>query len=164
MGLQSIQKKSGGVNQRISNFATGSNAAKTIMLNRVPSPDAVAAIPKARPPSPFWVMGNPSNVVQTFAMVPGVFKRIAGTAPPVLAVPIIPANTYMATSGSHPKVNGMISVIAMTLPNPGITPNTTPSVVPRRIAPIIAGSPMFRKPASMASSNVNNSGREYLLY
>ncbi len=146
-----IQKKSGGVNQRIKSLATGNNAAKTTMLNRVPSPDAVAASPIARPPSPRLVIGKPSNVVHTFAIVPGVLSKIAGTAPPVLAVPMIPAKTYIATIGSHPKVKGMMSVIAITLPRPGITPNITPSNVPRQMAAMTAGSLMFANAAIIAS-------------
>ena len=120
------QKKSGGVKARSISSASGSRAASTTMLNRVPSPDAVAARPMARPPSPRRVIGKPSNVVHTLAIVPGVLSRMAGTAPPVLAVPMIPAKTYIATMGSQPNVNGRISVMAMTLPRPGITPNRTP--------------------------------------
>ena len=68
----------------------------------------------------------------------------------MLAVPIIPANTYIATIGSHPNVNGKISVIAMTLPKPGITPNVTPSAVPSAIAPMTAGSAIWPSAAAMS--------------
>ena len=46
---------------------------------------ATTAIPKARPASPRWARGYPSNVVAAAADVPGVLIRIAVIEPAKVA-------------------------------------------------------------------------------
>jgi hypothetical protein len=47
-----------------------------------PATELTAAMPSARPASPFWARGKPSSAVATAGGAPGVLMRIAVIDPP----------------------------------------------------------------------------------
>ena len=62
--------------------------------------------------------------------MPGVFKRIALTEPPVEVAAIMPPIRIMAWNGSMPKVSGIMRATAVVPPSPGIAPNQRPTADP----------------------------------
>ena len=62
--------------------------------------------------------------------VPGVFSRIAVSAPPKDVAPITPPARYIASSESMVKVTGISRASAVVPPSPGITPKHSPSRTP----------------------------------
>jgi hypothetical protein len=64
------------------------------------------------------------------AVCPGVFNRIAVTAPPIGTPPITPPARASASVGSIPKVTGVRRASAVVPPSPGSTPTKSPIDMP----------------------------------
>ena len=60
----------------------GANRARMTRLRIPPMSDATTAPPSANPPSPFWLMRNPSSAVARAFGLPGIPRRMAGIEAP----------------------------------------------------------------------------------
>ena len=96
---------------------------------------------------PSFVIGCPSSVVIWASGVPGVLKRIAGTAPPTVPpfmTPIRKPMTGNSASGLKPKAEikcGSETAMAMGAARPGVEPTTMPRRKTLRIITGVAGRP-----------------------
>lgn len=95
-------------------------------------PMAEAHVPNqtARPGSPFFAIGNPSNVVAIADGVPGMPMRLALTSPPAEPPTYTPVIAASPASGSRPKVKGRTMMIVIVIVTPGSAPPTRPASVP----------------------------------
>ena len=91
------------------------------------------AIPNARPASPRWASGYPSNVVAAAAEVPGVLIKMAVIEPANVADTYIVASTVIACTGSIVRVKGNKRAAPVVAPRPGSTPMITPKIVVAKI-------------------------------
>ncbi|GHC17384.1 hypothetical protein GCM10008094_03680 [Aidingimonas halophila] len=79
------EKYSIALNLRATLAINGDIRARTVTLIIPPIMDATIQSPNALPGSPFWAIGNASNVVATEEGVPGIFNNAAGMDPPEIA-------------------------------------------------------------------------------
>ncbi len=103
-------------------------------LNIPPYREAMTEIPNAFPANPFLAIWNPSMTVAEAEGVPGIFKRIAETAPPVIPPMYSPSIMLIAVTGPITKVMGRINTIPMLMVSPGRAPTTKPRITPTVLA------------------------------
>ena len=96
-------------------------------------------MPSARPASPFWVNGNPSNVVAEAEGEPGMLIRIAAKLPPVIPPTKTPRSSATAVVGSRMKVIGKRMMMPALVVSPGIIPLIRPCKAPRAVARMLVG-------------------------
>ena len=119
-------------------FTKGIRIIRKHMPTTAPKKDDAAAKPTARPASPRRAMGWPSKQVAALGASPGMLSRIAGTEPPSVAAPIIPAIRNMAVSASHPKVKVM-PMVRPARNSPGSAPRMSPDTAPTASTSRFAG-------------------------
>ena len=148
---------------RSRNFSTmiarkGAQSTSTISETVSPLAEAMWATRSALLASPRCAMGKPSSVVMYASGVPGVLKRIAGTAPPTVAPFIMPMrkpSTGSRASSEKPKMEmsiGSAIAIAMGPARPGVAPTVMPSRKPPRIIKMVMGTPSTGSDCSTAST------------
>jgi hypothetical protein len=108
----------------------GANIRRTIALSSDPVTLPISASLSASPACPLWAIGYPSKTVMMFEGVPGVFRRIAGIAPPNIAPTYEPSMRYIPGSDDMPNVNGSSIAMADGAFSPGRAPSTTPANTP----------------------------------
>jgi hypothetical protein len=103
------------------------------MMPRVPAmKEPTAAIHKAWPPRPFFVMANPSQVVATDAASPGILTRMLVVEPPYMAPYARPASMIIDPMGLRYMVMGRSMARVAAGPSPGRTPTNVPRVQPTK--------------------------------
>src|SRR5210317_2067752 len=81
-------------------------------------------------PWPFLAMVCPSKVVAILAGAPGIFSKIALTAPPATVDVYAAPNRINPCAGSNLNVNGINRATAIVGDNPGVAPSIKPPIVP----------------------------------
>src|SRR5699024_2491365 len=103
----------------------------------VPKNDDHSPILKARPGSPFNVIGYPSNVVATEEGVPGIPSNIDVIRPPLAPPAHTPIINEIPANGSIAKLNGSVRATAIVIVKPGMLPKIIPAITPTIIKNII---------------------------
>jgi hypothetical protein len=122
-------KNSGGPNERTMILTNGIRTRRKTMPIIDPSIDDDVANPIARPASPRRAMGWPSKQVAALGASPGLLRRMAGTEPPSVAAPIIPAIRNIEGAGCQPNVK-VIPMVRPARKRPGNAPRIRPATAP----------------------------------
>jgi hypothetical protein len=123
-------KYSGLPKRRIKSVKSGVAARMMLILINPPINEDVVDIARAVIASPCFDIGYPSSVVTAEEVVPGTFNRIAEIEPPYVETTNVLPNNKSATGVENRSSSGMMRIITISGPNPGMTPKTSEMNIP----------------------------------